>query len=39
LNQEFAVFGDYEYEVFPAERRRDEVEVKRSEPYVKDELY
>ncbi|KAF9507793.1 hypothetical protein BS47DRAFT_1366397 [Hydnum rufescens UP504] len=29
LNQEFAVFGDYEYEVFPAERKQEEVEPKR----------
>ncbi|KAF9505446.1 hypothetical protein BS47DRAFT_1400393 [Hydnum rufescens UP504] len=28
LNQEFAVFGDYEYEVFPAERKQEEVKPK-----------
>ncbi|KAF9521034.1 hypothetical protein BS47DRAFT_1356990 [Hydnum rufescens UP504] len=37
LNQEFTVFGDYEYEVFPAERKQGDGEAKRNEPYVKDD--
>ncbi|KAF9505493.1 hypothetical protein BS47DRAFT_1400328 [Hydnum rufescens UP504] len=36
LNQEFTVFGNYEYEVFPAERKQGDGEAKRNEPYVKD---
>jgi Protein of unknown function (DUF4100)/Zinc knuckle len=37
LNQEFTTFGEYEYEVFPAKRKKEEVEAKRNEPYLKDE--
>ncbi|KAF9516225.1 hypothetical protein BS47DRAFT_1390860 [Hydnum rufescens UP504] len=37
LNQEFATFGKYKYEVFPAERKQEEVQLKRNEPYTKDE--
>jgi len=31
------MFGEYEYEVFPAERKQEEVAPKRTEPYVKDD--
>ncbi|KAF9503310.1 hypothetical protein BS47DRAFT_1369628 [Hydnum rufescens UP504] len=37
LDQEFAMFGDYEYKVFLAERKQEDVELKRSELYVKDD--
>ncbi|KAF9516799.1 hypothetical protein BS47DRAFT_1390386 [Hydnum rufescens UP504] len=37
LNQEFATFGKYKYEVFPAEQKQEEVQPKRNEPYMKDE--
>jgi Protein of unknown function (DUF4100) len=37
LNQEFATFGEYEYEVFPAERKQEDLEGKWTEPYLKDD--
>ncbi|KAF9511881.1 hypothetical protein BS47DRAFT_1363522 [Hydnum rufescens UP504] len=36
LNQEFAIFGNYEYKVFPAERKQGDGEPKWNEPHTKD---